>query len=172
MDRSSFQTACRFAVGVAILALAFHTWLVLGLVVPVRIAGSSMEPTLGDARRLLVDRTAFTWRQPRRWEVVVFHSPDDPLQLCVKRIVGMPGETVSIGSAGLIIDGVPIRPPDDFGYTLRYGDRVELRTGVRLGPTEYFVLGDNATISDDSRNWASGPALDAKSLVGKPLGVR
>lgn len=172
MDRSSFQAACRFAVGVAILALALHTWLMLGLVVPVSIAGSSMEPTLIDARRLLVDRTAFTLRQPRRWEVVVFQSPDDPTQLCVKRVVGLPGETVLLDRRGLVIDGVTTCPPGDFGYAFRYGDRVELQTGVQLGPTEFFVLGDNAAISDDSRNWASGPALDANLLIGRPIGVR
>ena len=134
-----------------------HTWLVMGLVVPVTVAGSSMAPTLegprrmfrcdacqfdfpvgldqlidddravcprcgqstaiwrGDADvrgdRLLVDRTAFVFRQPQRWEVVVFRSPTDANQLFVKRIVGLPGETVSIRDGNVWINGKPIPGP-------------------------------------------------------------
>jgi signal peptidase I len=100
--------------------------------------------------------------------VVVFRSPADAKQLFVKRIVGLPGETVSLGDDGVRIDGQLVRKPDGGSYQLRPGDRNE----CRLGPTEYFVLGDNGAVSDDSRNWLEGPAVDAKLLVGKALGVR
>jgi signal peptidase I len=213
----SLQAVCRLLVGVCLVALAMHTWLVMGLIVPVTVAGSSMVPTLqgphrvyhcnacGEAfavaldqvspemaavcprcgklsthavsrdapgQRLLVDRTAFAFRKPRRWEVVVFRTPEDTRQLCVKRVVGLPGETVALADGQLRIDGRQVTAPDGLHYNLRYGDRQELREGWRLGPAEYFVLGDNSEISDDSRSWPSGPALDAKLLVGKPLGVR
>ena len=66
----------------------------------------------------------------------------------------------------------------DAYYAVRHGDGRQPGTGRaavvawRLGPAEFFVLGDNAAISDDSRSWLSGPGLDAKLLIGKPLGVR
>ena len=122
--------------------------------------------------RLLVDRTAFALRDPRRWEVVVFRSPVDESELCVKRIVGLPGETVALAGGDVLINGERIAVPHDLRYGVRYGDHDKLREGWRLGPEEYFVLGDNAEISVDSRNWPTGPALDAKLLVGRPLGVR
>jgi len=217
MQKSTLQAACRFAVGVCLVTLVTHTWLVMGLVVPLTVAGSSMAPTLsgphriyrcdvcqeafsigldqaspemvavcphcgklsaepasGDLRgdRLLVDRTAFACRGPRRWEVVVFRSPKDVDTLCVKRVVGLPGETLALQGGNVLINGRRVAAPGNFDYEIRYGDNVKLRTGWRLGPGEYLVLGDNAEISDDSRSWPTGPVLDAKLLLGKALGVR
>jgi signal peptidase I len=159
-------------VGVCLVALVTHTWLVMGLVVPVTVSGSSMAPTLQSTHRLLIDRTAFAFRGPQRWEVVVFRSPQDSRQLCVKRVVGLPGETVSLVEGDVLVDGKRVRKPYNISYEFRYGDHAIVREGLRLGPTEYFVLGDNAAISDDSRSWPAGPVLDAKLLVGKALGVR
>jgi signal peptidase I len=131
-----------------------------------------MAPTLESSQRLVIDRTAFALRPPRRWEVVVFRSPTDARQLCVKRVVGLPGETVSLAGGDVWINGQRIRKPRDADYETRYGDSVKSPSGWRLGPHEYFVLGDNAAISDDSRNWLAGPGVDAKLLIGRPLGVR
>jgi signal peptidase I len=217
MCKSTVSSICRLAVGVALVALITHTWLLMGLVVPVTVAGSSMAPTVNGAHavyrcemceqafsvgldqsspemavtcphcgklsdqvisvdvrgdRLLVDRTAFALRNPRRWEVVVFRSPVDESELCVKRIVGLPGETVALAGGNVLINGERIAVPHDLRYGVRYGDHDKLREGWALGPEEYIVLGDNAEISVDSRNWPTGPALDAKLLVGRPLGVR
>ena len=213
---NSIPAICRLAVGVALVALITHTWFVMGLVVPVTVAGSSMAPTLSGPRerfrcdacgkvfavgidqlasaatvcpdcdewsnirllgslngdRLLVDRTAFFVRPPRRWEVAVFHSPLDDGQLCVKRVVGLPGETVAICDGAIHIDGQRVAAPVGNSFAPRYEDNPRLRDGCQLGPTEYFVLGDNATVSDDSRNWPTGPGLDEKLLVGRPIGVR
>jgi signal peptidase I len=214
MNQSSIRIICQWIVGVFVAAAIAHTWLIMGLLVPVTVAGSSMAPTLEGPRRmfhcdacqfeflvgldqlidddravcprcgqiserrcdradlrgdrLLVDRTAFALRQPRRWDVVVFRAPEDANQLFVKRIVGLPGETVAIRDGDLWINGKPIPWPDGVKCPSRFGDRDE----CRLNPTEYFVVGDNGAVSDDSRNWLSGPGVDAKLLVGKPLGVR
>ena len=366
--------------------LVVHTWVAVGLVMPVTVSGSSMAPTLrgphrafhcpdcqtdftvgldeepGDPRaicsacgsrhavtldeqqiggdRLIIDRATFAWRRPQRWEVVVFRCPQAADQLCVKRVVGLPGERVSLAQGDLLIDGRLVRKtlveqqalrqlvyratadnvalgsadepawemnlapiadamltaevrladdgqlrmvidniagrlelscncstklirvqqdgrllseaalpvlaesPSGFGewtfslfdrqalvavderivliapyesqkvphnpafpaqprrttvaisglrgtireptvwrdayYEYRYGDRPGNLSASgppgeatwQLGPHEYFVLGDNAEISDDSRSWLAGPGLDAKLLFGKPLGVR
>lgn len=61
--------------------------------------------------RILVDRTAYSWRSPRRWETVVLRSPDDPETLCVKRVVGLPGETVNLSDGDLVIDGRVVAKP-------------------------------------------------------------
>jgi signal peptidase I len=221
MPNSTIYAVCRFAVGVGLVALVAHTWFLMGLVVPVTVAGSSMAPTLSGPRRvfrceacqqvfavgvdqlphqlpddeiaacpdcgewsrpagsgvlrgdrLLIDRTAFAFRGPRRGEVVVFCSPDGEGQLCVKRVVGLPGEVVSTADGAIQVDGRPIQNPLGIAYDVRPGDPINTRASWQLGPQEYFVLGDNAAISDDSRNWPSGPGLDAKQLIGKPLGVR
>jgi len=209
------RAACQFAVGILIAALVVRTWLVMGLIVPMTVSGSSMAPALlgphrvyhctecdlefrlgledasagsigvcphcrkwsavatsddlpGD--RLLVDRMAFALREPRRWEVVVFRSPVDANKLSVKRIAGLPGETVALADGNVLINGVRIPPPHHGRYDSRYGDKTNSPEGWRLGSHEYFVVGDNATISDDSRNWPNGPGLDDKLLVGKVLG--
>jgi signal peptidase I len=191
-----------------------HNWLVMGLVAPMTVAGSSMAPTLEGPRRmfrcndcryefavgldhlidpdravcprcgrtsahwgrqpdirgdrLLVDRTAFALRSPKRWEVVVFRSPQDANQLVVKRIVGLPGEAIAIRDGEVLIDGTVITPPSGLNYSARPRDRVE----GRLNPGEYFVVGDNGAVSEDSRNWLARPGLDEKLLIGKPICVR
>lgn len=170
--RSLLGETCRLAVAVTIAALVLHTWLVMGLVVPVTVSGSSMEPTLQPAQRLIVDRTAFLFRPPRRWEIVVFRCPEAADRLCVKRVVGLPGESISFAGGHVLINGRPVRPPSGRRYELRYGDHIHNPSGWRLGADDYFVLGDNGTISDDSRNWLTGPGLDGKLLLGRPMGVR
>jgi len=70
--------------------------------------GAANDPPLGRdvaPRRLWIDRSAFAWRAPRRWEAVVFRSPDEPEMLCVKRVVGLPGEVVDLSAGDVLIDG-------------------------------------------------------------------
>jgi signal peptidase I len=91
---------------------------------------------------------------------------------------GEPGVPLAIGVRGLTGEIRRVAVWRDVYYAVRHSDGrqrgAELNGAVawRLGPGEFFVLGDNAAISDDSRNWLSGPGLDAKLLIGKPLGVR
>lgn len=218
MLRIPIRHTIQFGVGLLVAALVLHTWLAMGLIVPVTVAGSSMAPTLVGPRqvfrcdacgdefsigldelkfdavtvcprcgrrsvaatelsirrgdRLIVDRTAYTFRNPRRWEVIVFRSPEVARQLCVKRVVGLPGETVRLADGNVWIDGHLIDNPRNLKFNIRPGDRPQQATNDwRLGPTEYFVVGDNEAISDDSRNWPRGGGLEAKLLVGKPIGV-
>lgn len=144
-----------------------------------------IEARRGD--RLVVDRTAFAWHGPRRWEVVVFRCPEQADELCVKRVVGLPGECVSFAHGEVLInerlERKPIPQLQGVYYEARAGDRPTHghdsqpagnppTASWQLGPGQYFVVGDNAATSYDSRNWLAGPGLDAKLLVGKPLGVR
>jgi signal peptidase I len=141
-------------VGLAVLGILVHTWLLQGLVVPVVVTSGSMAPhllgphrqwvcltcghtlecdreSLSDAvglncphcgtaceisngvdrpgDRVLVDRSAFLWRSPRRWEPVVFRSPEDPGALCVKRVAGLPGESVQLRGGDVFVNGAIAR---------------------------------------------------------------
>ena len=120
-------------------------------VIPTR----SMSPTLVVDDRILVHK-----RQPwGRWNIVAFHVPTDPKTSYVKRVVGLPGETVQVVDGRVVINGTPVVPPPGVG---RF-DSVHLvpqRNGtaarpVTLGPDELFVVGDNP-VSTDSRYWDKG----------------
>ncbi|HZZ71993.1 MAG TPA: S26 family signal peptidase [Pirellulales bacterium] len=194
--------------------------------------------------RLYVDRTAFWWRDPRRWEPIVFRDPLSG-QLVLKRVVGLPGETIAIRDGAVFVNGQRQPPPDRVRRAMAIlvhdpacrpkvlgtkneplsdavaynqtesrrlnrvahpwhivgGQLAELadpdgwstaaepvyrdvyytqvpRVGTGappadypLGADEFFVLGDNSPISDDSRHWPR-PGLPRAALVGKPLGIR
>jgi signal peptidase I len=118
------------------------------------IASGSMSPTLcggGPAGRdwVLVERVSLLFRGPRRWEVVSF---DDPMGVhMMKRVVGLPGETVSVSDGRLLVGGEPARRPESLGF-LHYYDFGRLEGGR---PAEcgrgYFVLGDDSRDSYDCR---------------------
>jgi signal peptidase I len=172
MMRTPGRTAVEWLIGVGIFALVMHTWFVMGLVMPVTVSGHSMAPTLDEPQRMLVDRTAFAFRAPRRWEIVGFRCPHDAREFCVKRVAGLPGERVALVEGLVTIDGAAVAMPPGLRFDRRYEDTADPQTGWQLGPYEYFVLGDNGPISDDSRNWRPSAGLNAKMLLGKPLGVR
>lgn len=120
----------------------------------------------GDA--LLVDRTAFTRRAPQRWEVIAFRLPGEATKVAVKRIAGLPGETVAVRGGRLYIDDAPaVGGPPGLDYSLPPGRHEPAQW--RLGADEYFVVGDNPEVSDDSRTWSAGPGVASQLIVGKPF---
>jgi signal peptidase I len=123
---------------------------------------------------LLLDRTAFLTRSPRRWEVVAFRLPHQAGNTAVKRIIGLPGESIELSHGKFSADGVPIAPPAGvFAEEPDYSTPPSYRGPLRwtLGPNEYFVAGDYASFSDDSRLWPAGPGVEAQLIVGKPFAV-
>ena len=130
---------------------------------PFIVSGSSMEPTFQTKQYLIVDQISYRFEKPKRGEVVIFKYPNNLSTFFIKRIVGLPGETVEMidgevfiknnaSSEGFIIKESYIKEKTD-----------DLFTAV-LGDNEYFVMGDNRMHSSDSRVW--GP-LDEKFIVGK-----
>jgi signal peptidase I len=178
--QGTFRSLLHAVVGGVVLVLLMHTWAVMGLVVPVAIHGDSMEPTLSRGSRVIVDRAAYLWHKPQRWDVVVFRCPTKANELCVKRIVGLPGETVSLAGGHVLVDGEPLsgnvqfelRYQDLAAFRARHGSFTPQNVKWQLGESEYFVLGDHSSVSEDSRSWWHGPGLPAALLVGKALGVR
>ena len=156
------------AVGVVLL-LKFY------VVNPYRIPTSSMEPTLHCARpgdgceasrsdRVLANRLAFHFRDPRRGDVVVFDTPPETVERCraggtfVKRIIGLPGETVSERNGRIFIDGRPLDEP-----YVRPERRDTESGGWEVPEGHYFMMGDNRRNSCDSRRWGSVPRAN---LIG------
>ena len=111
------------------------------------VIGSSMVPTLEDGNQLITDKITYRFRDPERFDIIVFpHEPDH--EYYIKRIIGLPGETVEIGDNGTIyINGEVLE--ENYGYGETRPD--ELTGPVVLGEDEYFVLGDNRRVSLDSR---------------------
>jgi signal peptidase I len=124
--------------------------------------------------RVYLNRSAFQWREPQRWEVVAFRSPQQSAAVHVKRVVGLPGETVEIRQGDVYVnEQVQPSSPRKFRYQTPRGLRGALAIDkpCTLGPDEYFVLGDNSELAVDSRYPLYGP-IHAKSLLGKPIGVK
>jgi signal peptidase I len=128
---------------------------------PFLVSGSSMEPSFDNGNYLLVDELTYHFRDPERGEVVVFKYPNDPGSFFIKRVIGLPGETVKIKDDQVEIykdGGIQILPEP---YILQKTDTADFEK--TLGSGEYFVMGDNRNFSFDSRSW--GP-LPEKDLVG------
>ncbi len=115
--------------------------------------------------RVWIDRSAFTWRAPRRGEVIVLERPDMPRAWCVKRVAGLPGEHVEMRAGEVRINDQIASVADLQEKQIRINGR-QLR--YRLGPDEYFVLGDNRPHSQDSRSWPER-GVRAEQIVGRVL---
>ena len=144
----------------------------LVIVVPIRyflfqpffVKGQSMEPSFENGDYLIIDEISYQFRNPQRGEVVVFKYPHDPSQRYIKRIIGLPGETVEIKDGKVVIynqSGEQILEEAEYLNSSVYtpGD-----TSLTLGEEEYFVLGDNRVASLDSRRW--GP-LSENEIIGQ-----
>ncbi|MBO6215592.1 MAG: signal peptidase I [Lachnospiraceae bacterium] len=113
------------------------------------VSGSSMEDTLSDGDNLIVDKLSYHFREPERFEVIVFPYRYAENTYYIKRIIGLPGESVWIDKEGNIyINGQVLE--ENYGLeTIEYAGLAE--TPVLLGDDEYFVMGDNRNNSEDSR---------------------
>lgn len=144
------------------------------IVVPIRffvaspfiINGSSMDPTFNTGNYIIVDRISYTFSAPERGDVIVFKYPRDPSKYFIKRIIGLPGETVELHNGAVTIKNSS--NPEGFTLAENYVAHPKNDTmTIRLSNQEYFVMGDNRAASSDSRIW--GPiketAIDGRALV-------
>jgi len=147
--------------------------LALLIVIPIRyfifqpfvVKGNSMEPNFHEGDYLIVDEISYRFNEPKRGDVIVFYYPRDTSQRFIKRVIGLPGETVKIEQGKInIIDGVQDRILNESEYALKesYTDNLTLA----LNENEYFVLGDNRAASFDSRKWG---ALSRNYVIGKVI---
>lgn len=129
-----------------------------------QVSGSSMETTLSDGDNLLVDKITYRFSEPKRFDIIVFPFQYDTDTYYIKRIIGMPGETVQIDYDGNIyINGSLLEES--------YGREVIQNPGraaepITLGKDEYFVMGDNRNNSSDSRDPSVGN-IHRKDIIGR-----
>ncbi len=121
------------------------------------VYGQSMEPSLHERERLIIDKISYRLRVPARGDIVVLDLPEMEEKL-VKRIVGLPGETVAIQDGFVYIDGEPLA--EDFPHVVSH----QTMLPTRLGPLQYYVLGDNRSNSNDSRAFGS---VHRESIIGR-----
>lgn len=129
-----------------------------------RVEGSSMETTLSDGDHLLVDKISYRFRDPKRYDIVVFPYLHEEQVYYIKRIIGLPGETVQVIDGFVYIDG-ELLESDIYGAEVME-DAELAEEPITLGEDDYFVLGDNRNHSSDSRDPSVG-LVKRKDIMGK-----
>ena len=151
------------------------TIVALFIVLPVRlfiaqpfiVSGASMDPTFATGEYLIVDQLSYHVGNPTRGQVAIFKYPKDETKYFIKRVIGLPGETVIINGTNVIIknkehpDGFTLNEP----YISLNNEKEDTQT-TTLKPGEYFVMGDNRKESFDSRSWG---ILPRDLIIGTPF---
>lgn len=151
----------------AIIAIVFVLPFRIYVAEPYLVDGRSMDPTFATGDYLIIDKLSYKFKQPLRNSVVVFNATNanQPKKSFIKRIIGLPGETVIVKDNTVKI--INSENPD--GFTIDQSYVTHLSSGSyqkTLSGDEYFVMGDNRAESYDSRYWG---ALDKKYITGKPV---
>jgi signal peptidase I len=153
----------------------------LAIILPIRyfvfqpfiVSGSSMEPNYSNGQYLIIDELSYRLDEPKRGDVIVIRYPKDRKQFFIKRIIGMPGEKVTIDNGRVTItnDKKPNGVTLDEEYLPSQGLTFPHNTAIvggkktlTLKSDEYFMMGDNRLASSDSRDWG---VLERKDMIGK-----
>ena len=142
-------------------ALALLIFLVIRFAVQnYLVDGLSMEPSLNNNEYVLVNKVAYLFHAPERGDVIVFHWPVDTTKDLIKRVIGLPGDVITIDSKTVRVDGVLLNEPYISAPANPSGEI------LRVPPNDYFVMGDNRIVSDDSRDWGYVPK---DFIIGKAV---
>ncbi|MBI2411342.1 MAG: signal peptidase I [Candidatus Kerfeldbacteria bacterium] len=140
----------------------------LAIIIPVRyfliqpfyVKGASMEPNFHENQYLIIDELSYRFHEPYRGDVVVLHNPTDPSQFFIKRVIGLPGETIEVKNRHVYINGQEIDESAYLADTVdTFGNKKET-----LGENQYYVMGDNRNESLDSRRFGS---ISGDSIIGR-----
>lgn len=161
---SFFKEIIKFALLAAVIVLPIR----LFIAQPFVVSGGSMDPTFGNGQYLIVDQISYRFEEPKRGDVIIFKYPLDTKKFFIKRIIGLPLETVEMRDGQIFIrngenkNGLALKEPYiDDARKSRSGE-----LSITLKDDEYFVMGDNRNESSDSRIW--GP-LKRRLIVGRPF---
>ena len=160
------------AIAAAIIEVAQIVLVSAAIIIPVRyfliqpfyVKGASMEPNYHNNEYLIINEIAYRLRDPMRGEIVVFRYPRNPREFFIKRVIGLPGETIEVTGGKVILfntehpNGLTLEE-DYLGDVGTYG-----KDRVTLGEQEYFVMGDNREESLDSRSFG---AIHRSDVIGR-----
>lgn len=148
-----------------IVALAVFLLTYFFLIQPHRVQGDSMLPNFVNGELILTDKISYKIRQPSRGDVVVFRAPQDAGKDFIKRIVGLPGETLELAEGKIYVNGNAI--DEQYlgpGFVTLGGSFLREGAKVIVPDAEYLVLGDNRNHSSDSREWGT---IKKSEVVGR-----
>jgi signal peptidase I len=139
---------------------------ILFLYQPVKVEGNSMQPSLEDQERIVINKLVFRFGlgEVARGDMIVFWFPGDPSKSYIKRVVGLPGDHVEIRDGTVIVNGQALQ---EAYVPFQYRDRLSLAE-IQIQDGQYFVLGDHRSSSNDSRHWGPVPR---HAIYGKAVFV-
>ncbi|MEI8232707.1 MAG: signal peptidase I [bacterium] len=148
-----------------VVSLAIFAVVYIFLFQPHQVDGQSMVPNFQNGEYILTDKLSYRIHPPKRGDVVVFHSPQDERVDFIKRILGVPGDTIKIVGGYAYLNGTKLEEDyvNDPGNVLA-GRFVRENMDIEVPPGQYFVMGDNRGHSSDSREWG---LVNAGSIVGR-----
>lgn len=148
-----------------VMAMAVFVIIYLFLFQPHQVKGSSMLPNFYDGEYILTDKISYRLKEPQRSDVIIFRAPRNKEYDYIKRVVGLPGDTLKIKSGKIFVNNNPLNEiylPSD--YITSPGKFYKEDEDFVIPKDQYFVLGDNRSHSSDSREWGLVPK---ENIVGK-----
>lgn len=150
----------RFALTVVVVVVVVRVFIAQ----PFVVSGTSMVPTYQDANYLIIDELTYRFRLPERGDVVIFHPPIDMSTYYIKRIIGVPGDTVTIKDSVVEIKNAEKPEGVVLSETYITPDMAHDNFSITVPEGQYFVMGDNRPASYDSRRWG---LLPKKNITGR-----
>lgn len=132
---------------------------------PHKVSGLSMYPTFDNGDYILTDKLSYRLGSPEKGDVIVLKNPRNEEQDFIKRIIALPGDTLTVENLGVFVNGEKL--PEDYlpeGIQTKAGNFLIAGAEIKAGPNQYFVFGDNREHSSDSREWGS---VTKEEIVGR-----
>ncbi len=158
-DPSRWRFWAKESLGIArdvALALAIAVLIGVFVIQPVKVEGTSMLPRLHDGERIFINRFIYNFKKIERGDIVVFYYPKDPGKNFIKRVIGLPGDEITISNGKLRINGQLV--PENY-LSKDYTTNISAPHTWVVEPHHYFVMGDNRDASNDSRSWGYVPEM-------------
>ena len=136
-----------------LISLAISAFIIIFVYQPVKVEGTSMMPTLDDQERIFINKFVYHFSHIDRGDTIVFWFPGDPTKSYIKRVIGVPGDTVEVDRGTVVVNGHALE--EDY-VPSEYRDDNSM-PAKKMPAGEYFVLGDHRSSSNDSRAWGLVP---------------
>lgn len=158
------QGLVREVVNLSLIALLIVLPIRIFIAQPFIVSGASMETTFSTGEYLIVDQVSYYFDEPQRGDVVVFRYPKDPSKFFIKRVIGIPGDTITITGSQVTLTNPDHPEGTVLDETYVYTMSANTTHKETLGEGEYFVMGDNRDASSDSRVWGM---LPRDNIIGR-----